>query len=238
MSNNNVDSSEIQKFDNLANVWWDLEGDMRMLHVINPHRLGFITKHVELANKKVLDIGCGGGILTEAMAKLGAEAKGIDMAEEPLNAGRKHAKENNISVDYECISTTKLAERETARYDVITCMEMLEHVPDPSIVINDCMKLLKPGGHLFFSTLNRNLKSFLFAIVGAEYVMRLLPIGTHEYKKLIRPAELEAWCSTGGFKLVQIASFMFNPLFKTFKTKYDKRDVNYITYFKKDPSQK
>ena len=229
----NVDSNEIQKFDDLANQWWDLQGEMRMLHVINPHRMNFIKRHTNLENKKTLDVGCGGGILTEALAKSGAQATGLDLAEEPLKAARQHASSNNLDIRYLCQSTSDLAQQEPGTFDIITCMEMLEHVPDPSKVVRDCVTLLKPNGQLFFSTLNRNLKSFLFAIVGAEYIMRLLPIGTHEYKKLIRPNELEAWCNGQGFKLNEIASFMFNPLFKSFKTQYGKRDVNYITHFKK-----
>ena len=175
----NVDPAEVAKFDALAARWWDTSGEFRPLHQINPLRLDWIRQHVGLKGKKIVDIGCGGGILTESMAKSGAEVSGIDMAEAPLAVARLHLHESNLEIDYRQSTAEELAEQEAGQYDIVTCLEMLEHVPDPARVVQSCFDLVKPGGHVFFSTINRNPKSFMFAIVGAEYVLRLLPAGTH-----------------------------------------------------------
>lgn len=232
---NNVDLNEIDKFSKLANLWWDTQGKMGMLHVINPLRMSFIEKHAELAGRKVLDVGCGGGILTEALAKAGANATGIDLAKTPLEVAKQHAEKEGLTIDYRYESSSDLVKTHAGKFDVIACLEMLEHVPDPSAIIKDCVQLLKPDGHIFFSTINRNFKSYLFAILGAEYVLRIMPKGTHEYKKLIRPTELEQWGRDHGLVLKETSSFIYNPIKKTFKLK-DKADVNYITHFVRAPS--
>ena len=227
---NNVDSNEIDKFSKLAKLWWDTNGKMGMLHVINPLRMSFIEKHTGLANKKVLDVGCGGGILTEALAKAGADATGIDLAEAPLEVAKQHAKQQGFNIDYRYESVAELSKKHAGEFDVIACLEMLEHVPDPAAIIKECVKLLKPNGHIFFSTINRNLKAYLFAILGAEYILRIMPKGTHSYDKLIRPAELEQWGRDNDLVLTKTSSFIYNPIKKTFKLK-DIVDVNYITHF-------
>lgn len=227
----NVDHEEIKKFDRLADVWWDPNGSMGMLHVVNPLRTGFIMKNAAVKGKKILDVGCGGGILTEALAREGAEATGIDLAETPLKIAAQHAEKSGLSIEYLAKDVEDLARERPHYYDVVACCEALEHVPDPQKIINCCAALLKPGGTLFFSTINRNLKSFLFAIVGAEYILRMLPRGTHHYSKLIKPEEIDRWTVANGFSLVDISSFMYNPLTKTFKLK-SRADVNYITCYK------
>lgn len=190
----NVDQHEINKFEQMASRWWDKEGDFKPLHDINPLRLQFILDQANgLQGKKVLDIGCGGGILTESMAKEGAQVSGIDMGEMPLEVAKLHMLESGLDIDYQKITAEEFAEKHAGEFDVVTCLEMLEHVPDPSSIIQACRKLVKPDGHVFFSTINRNPKSFLFAIVGAEYILQMLPKGTHDFKKFIRPSELEAW---------------------------------------------
>jgi len=189
----NFDEEEIAKFEALAYRWWDTESEFKPLHEINPLRLNYIDKQAGLNGKKVLDIGCGGGILAESMAQRGATVKGIDLGEAPLAVAKIHAKEQNLDIEYQSISAEEIASQETNTYDIVTCMEMLEHVPDPAAIVKACENLLKPDGHVFFSTINRNPKSFLFAIVGAEYVLNLLPKGTHHYDKLIRPSELDQW---------------------------------------------
>jgi len=186
----NVDHAELEKFSALASRWWDPQSEFKPLHQINPLRLDWINGLAQLPGKRVVDVGCGGGILSESMARLGATVKGIDLADKPLKVAQLHGLESGVQVDYEAISAENLAAREPAAFDVVTCMEMLEHVPDPAATIAACAAMTKPGGWLFFSTLNRNPKSFLFAIVGAEYVLRLLPRGTHEYAKFIKPSEL------------------------------------------------
>lgn len=226
----NVDLNEIDKFSNLAKLWWDTTGKMGMLHVINPLRMAFIEKHTDLANRRVLDVGCGGGILTEALAKAGAHVTGIDLAKTPLEVAKQHAKQEGLDIDYRYESVSNLQKKHTGKFDVIACLEMLEHVPDPSMIIKDCVQLLKPDGHIFFSTINRNFKAYLFAIIGAEYILRIMPKGTHSYKKLIRPAELQRWALDNGLVLTKISSFMYNPIKKSFKLK-DKADINYITHF-------
>ena len=228
----NVDENEIAKFEALAYRWWDEESEFKPLHDINPLRLYYINKIVELDGKKVLDIGCGGGILAESMVKKGARVKGIDLGEAPLAVAKIHAKEQNLNIEYDAISAEELAENDPDSYDVVTCMEMLEHVPDPSAIVNACAKLTKPGGDIFFSTINRNPKSFLFAIIGAEYILNLLPKGTHEYEKLIRPSELDRWVRDAKLKTNEIVGMSYNPLKKSYKLSTN-TSVNYILHSKK-----
>lgn len=228
----NVDPAELAKFDALASRWWDTDGDFKPLHQINPLRLGWIQQHVDLAGSEALDIGCGGGILTESMASAGATVSGIDMADGPLSVARLHQLESGAEVDYHKTTAEEMAATNAGRYDVVTCLEMLEHVPDPSQVIRSCAELVKPGGHVFFSTINRNPKSFVFAIVGAEYVLKLLPAGTHEYAKFIRPSELERWARRAGLVLIETTGMQYNPFTKTYSLGPDV-DVNYLMYFRR-----
>ena len=225
----NVDRNEIAKFEALANRWWDPHSEFKPLHDINPLRLNYIDDRARLPGKKVLDVGCGGGILSEGMSQRGAHVTGIDMGEAPLSVARLHSLESGIKVDYRRITIEELADQEAGQYDVVTCMEMLEHVPSPGSVVAACARLLKPGGHAFFSTLNRNPKSFLFAIVGAEYVLQLLPKGTHEYKKFIRPSELAHWVREAGLEFENITGMTYNPITKRYKLGSDV-DVNYMIH--------
>ncbi len=229
----NVDAAEVAKFDALASRWWDPDGEFRALHEINPLRLDWIRQHVQLSAAKVVDIGCGGGILAESMAVAGATVTGIDMAEGPLTVARLHQHESAAEVDYRQATAEELAADEAATYDVVTCLEMLEHVPDPSQVIKSCAELVKPGGHVFFSTINRNPKSFAFAIVGAEYILKLLPAGTHDYEKFIRPSELESWARHAGLTLRSSIGMLYNPLSKEYSLG-ENLDVNYLMYFRRD----
>ena len=225
----NVDRAEIAKFEALASRWWDRNSEFKPLHEINPLRTNWIDERVGLAGKKVLDVGCGGGILAEAMAQRGAQVTGIDMGEAPLAVARLHQLESGVSVEYQQSTAEEFAEQHAGTFDVVTCLEMLEHVPDPGSVIRACTRLLKPGGQVFFSTINRNPKSFLFAIVGAEYVLRMLPRGTHEFAKFIRPAELGGWIRDAGLDLQDITGLTYNPLTRTYKLGSDV-DVNYMVY--------
>lgn len=231
----NVDSDEIKKFSNLAKLWWDPTGKMGMLHVINPLRMSFIQDHAKLVDQKVLDVGCGGGILSEALAKAGAQVTAIDLAEAPLKVAREHAKQEGLTIDYRYESISNLLKSHAGEFDVIACLEMLEHVPDPNAIIRDCAQLLKPGGHVFFSTINRNIKSFIFAILGAEYILRIMPKGTHSYSKLIRPQELVNFGRNNNLTPMETSSFIYNPFKKTFKLE-EKVDVNYIMHFVKNQS--
>ena len=209
----NVDAQELAKFSELAHRWWDPESEFRPLHQINPLRLHWIDELAALPGKRVLDVGCGGGILTEAMARRAAQVTGIDLAAKPLGVARLHALEAGVAnVDYREIATEALAADQPGSYDVVTCMEMLEHVPDPASVVRACTQLVRPGGWVFFSTLNRNSKSFLFAIIGAEYLLRLLPRGTHEYARFIRPSELARWCRDSGLAMHSSRGLEYNPL--------------------------
>lgn len=231
----NVDPAEIRKFDSLASRWWDPTGDFKPLHDLNPLRSDYIEQHTRLEGAKVLDVGCGGGILTESLARKGATVTGIDMSEAPLAVARLHASSSNLDIDYRQITAEDIADTEPAQYDVVCCLEMLEHVPDPSSVICACKQLVKPGGHVFFSTINRNPKSFLFAIVGAEYVLRLLPRGTHEYQKLIRPSELHRWCREGGLDVIETLGVTYNPFDKTFALNETDVSINYMIRAQRPP---
>jgi 2-polyprenyl-6-hydroxyphenyl methylase / 3-demethylubiquinone-9 3-methyltransferase len=223
----NADPAEVQKFSALAHRWWDPASEFRPLHEINPLRLNWINSYQPLAGKTVLDIGCGGGILSESMAKRGAKVKGIDLSEKALKVAELHSLESGVAVDYELIAAEDLAAREPGAYDVVTCMEMLEHVPDPNAIVQACAALVKPGGHLFFSTLNRNPKSYLFAVIGAEYVLRLLPKGTHDYAKFITPAELAHWTRTAGLVIDSLKGMSYNPFTKVYSLNQD-TSVNYL----------
>lgn len=225
----NVDREEIAKFEALASRWWDKSSEFKPLHDINPLRVNYIDERASLAGKKVLDVGCGGGILSEAMAFRGASVKGIDMGEAPLSVAQLHSLESGVDVQYQQITAEEIAEKEAGSYDVVTCLEMLEHVPSPASVIQACTKLLKPGGQLFLSTINRNPKSYLFAIIGAEHVLKMLPKGTHEYKKFIKPSELGNYVRQAGLEMKELTGMTYNPLIKEYKLGRDV-DVNYLMY--------
>ncbi len=224
----NVDPAEVAKFEELASRWWDPNSEFKPLHDINPLRVDYIDRHCGgLAGKKVIDVGCGGGILAEAMAAKGAEVTGIDMGEAPLSVARLHLLESGLDVHYRHATAEAMAEEAAGAFDVVTCLEMLEHVPDPASVIRACAMLAKPGGKVFFSTINRNPKSYLFAIIGAEYLLRLLPKGTHDYRKFIRPSELERWAREAGLALRDITGMSYNPLTQSYSLGRDV-DVNYL----------
>jgi 2-polyprenyl-6-hydroxyphenyl methylase/3-demethylubiquinone-9 3-methyltransferase len=223
----NVDHAEVSKFEALAARWWDPHSEFKPLHEINPLRLSYIQQHVALAGREVLDVGCGGGILSEAMALEGAQVTGIDMGEEPLRVADLHTLETGVEVEYRQIPVETLADERPASFDVVTCMEMLEHVPDPGSVIDACARLVKPGGHVFFSTLNRNPKSYLFAILGAEYVLGLLPRGTHDYARFIRPSELAGWVRATPLRITDLTGLTYNPLTRHYRLSSD-IDVNYL----------
>lgn len=231
--NKNVHPQEIAKFEALASRWWDPSSEFKPLHDINPLRLDYVDRIASLTGKKVLDVGCGGGILSESMAMRGAQVTGIDMGETPLKVARLHALESGAAVDYQLISAEELAAQQAGQYDIVTCMEMLEHVPDPGSTIAACSTLLKPGGWAFFSTINRNPKSYLFAIIGAEYVLNLLPKGTHDYKNFIRPSELETWTRAANIKLKDLTGMSYNPLTQQYSLGRD-LSVNYLGYGMKE----
>ena len=229
----NVDRSEVAKFEALASRWWDRNSEFKPLHDINPLRVQWIDQRAGLAGKNVLDVGCGGGILSEAMALRGADVTGIDMGEAPLAVAQLHQLESGAKVNYRRCTAEELAAEMPGQFDVVTCLEMLEHVPDPASVIRACYTLVKPGGEVFFSTINRNPKAYLFAIIGAEYVLRMLPRGTHDFKKFIRPSELGAWCRAADLDVKEIIGLTYNPLTRTYKLEADV-DVNYMIHTHKD----
>ncbi len=228
----NIDSAEIAKFEALASRWWDPSSEFKPLHEINPLRLNYIDRRADLSGKEVLDVGCGGGILSESMAQAGATVTAIDMGQAPLNVAKLHALESGVKVDYQQSTAEEFAEKNPQQFDVVTCLEMLEHVPDPHSVIESCYKLVKPGGHVFFSTINRNPKSYLFAIVGAEYLLRLLPKGTHDYNKFISPAELEAWARHVGLSVRELTGMTYNVFTKKYSLGFDV-SVNYLMHCSK-----
>ena len=225
----NADPAELEKFSRMAHRWWDPQGDFRPLHEINPLRLSWIAERAPLAEREVLDVGCGGGILAEAMAKGGARVTGIDLSEKPLRVAQLHLLESGLAVDYRGVSAEDLARERPAAYDTVTCMELLEHVPDPAAMVAACAALAKPGGNLFFSTINRNPKAYLFAVIGAEYVLKLLPKGTHDYARFIKPSELSRWCRAAGLDPVQITGMTYNPLTRVYALGAD-CDVNYMLH--------
>lgn len=232
---NNVDPAELQKFATLAHRWWDKNSEFKPLHDINPLRLAYVNERSNLRGKRVLDVGCGGGILSEAMATLGASVTGIDLGEKALQVARLHRLESGVEVDYRLVAVEALAVEAPASFDVVTCMEMLEHVPDPEAVIAACSQLLKPGGQAFFSTINRNPKAYLMAVIGAEYVLKLLPRGTHEYEKFIKPSELSGWARRHGLSVTGFKGMDYNPLSKRYRLT-DNISVNYIVHATKPPA--
>jgi len=232
-SNQNIDRSEIAKFEALASRWWDKESEFKPLHDINPLRANWIDERSPVAGKKLLDVGCGGGILAESMAQRGADVTGIDMGEAPLAVAQLHSLETGITIDYQQSTAEAMASQHPEQYDIVTCLEMLEHVPDPSSVIQACTNLVKPGGHIYFSTINRNPKAYLFAVLGAEYLLRLLPKGTHDYSKFIRPSELCNWVRDAGLELQTMTGMTYNPFTKNYRLNDKDVDVNYMVYAQK-----
>ncbi|MDI9647476.1 bifunctional 2-polyprenyl-6-hydroxyphenol methylase/3-demethylubiquinol 3-O-methyltransferase UbiG [Burkholderia cenocepacia] len=222
-----ADPHEIRKFNDLAHRWWEPDAEFKPLHDLNPVRLGWIDAHADLAGKRALDVGCGGGILAESMARIGAQVKGIDLSADVLAAAALHGRENGIDIDYEAIGAEALATREPGTYDVVTCMEMLEHVPSPAAVVAACSTLVKPGGWVFFSTLDRNPKSYLLAVVGAEYVARIVPKGTHDYARFIRPDELASFARSTSLRVVDTRGIVYNPLTRRARLTHD-TSVNYV----------
>lgn len=230
----NVDAAEIKKFSDLASRWWDMESEFKPLHQINPLRLDYIEQQADgLKNKSVIDVGCGGGILADSMSAKGAIVTGIDMGDAPLSVAKLHQLESGQTVDYQKITAEQKAETHSEHFDLITCMEMLEHVPDPCSIIQACGKMVKPGGDIFVSTINRTAQAFAFAIVGAEYLLGMLPKGTHQYEKFIKPSEISRWARQANLELKNIIGMHYNPLTKTYKLDRGV-NVNYIMHFKKD----
>lgn len=229
----NVDHSEIAKFEALAKRWWDKNSEFKPLHDINPLRSNFIDERSPVAELNVLDVGCGGGILCESLAQRGAQVTGIDMGEAPLSVARLHSLESKLNIHYQQITAEALASEKAEQYDIVTCLEMLEHVPDPSKVVEACAKLVKPGGDIYFSTINRNPKSYLFAIIGAEYILHLLPKGTHEYSKFIKPSELASWARQADLQWQEITGMVYNPITKKYRLNQHDVDVNYLVHVKK-----
>ncbi len=227
--NQNVDVAELSKFSELAHKWWDKSSEFKPLHDINPLRLNYINNASALKGKTVLDVGCGGGILSESMAQLGAKVTGIDLGEKALKVAQLHSLESGIAVDYQLIAVEKLAQQQPASFDVVTCLEMLEHVPNPASVVQACAALVKPGGHVYFSTINRNPKAYLFAVIGAEYVLNMLPRGTHDYTKFIKPSELASWMRAAGLSLNSQIGMSYNPITKHYWLG-DDTSVNYMMH--------
>ncbi len=228
----NVDPREVAKFEKLAARWWDPAGECKPLHDINPLRLHFIAGYVDLSGTRVVDVGCGGGILSEALAQRGAQVTGIDMAGASLSVARLHLAENGIAVDYRQSTAESFAAGQPGAFDVVTCMELLEHVPDPVSLVAACAALVRPGGHVFFSTINRNPKAYLLAVIGAEYLLNMLPKGTHDYRRFVRPSELGAWSRQAGLSLETLGGIGFNPLTRRYSLNNDV-DVNYLACFRK-----
>lgn len=231
--NNNINPEEIAKFDDLADNWWDTKGPVKPLHQLNPVRLNYILKHTTLQNKKILDVGCGGGILTESLAKERAQVRGIDLSEKALQCAKQHAAAESLSIEYELICIEELAEQQPHTYDVITCMELLEHVPNPKSVIKACAQLLKPRGYVFFSTINRSFKAFLTTIIGAEYLLKMLPKGTHDYSTFIKPAELNQWASQAQLHLIDLSGIRYQPLSGKFTLSQDV-SANYVCCYQNE----
>jgi 2-polyprenyl-6-hydroxyphenyl methylase/3-demethylubiquinone-9 3-methyltransferase len=223
----NADPAELEKFSQLAHRWWDPEGEFRPLHEINPLRLEWIDRHASLRGKRVLDVGCGGGILAEAMARGGATVTGIDLSDKALKVAELHLHESRLDIDYQSVSAEAFAERHAGAFDVVTCMELLEHVPQPASTVAACAQLARPGGQVFFSTINRNPKSYLFAVLGAEYVLKLLPKGTHDYARFIKPSELARWCRAAALRADELVGMTYNPLTRVYRLGSD-CDVNYL----------
>jgi len=230
MTEANYDPREIAKFEALASRWWDRESEFKPLHEINPLRANWIDRHARVAGKSILDVGCGGGILTEALAQRGAHVTGIDMGAAPLSVAELHKLESGVDVTYIHSSAEEMAAKSPQQFDIVTCLEMLEHVPDPASVIQACARLVKPGGQLFFSTINRNPKSYAFAIIGAEYLLRMLPRGTHDYNKFIRPSELSGWLRDANLELCNITGMVYNPITRVYSLKESDVDVNYLVH--------
>ena len=228
----NIDTTEIAKFEAMAPIWWDKKGAFKALHDINVLRLDYIDGRASVSAKRVLDVGCGGGIFSEAMTVLGAEVTGIDMGEAPLAVAKLHLKESGLSVDYQCATAEEFSEIHPDGFDVVTCLELLEHVPDPSSVVSACRKLVKPGGHVFFATLNRNPKSFLFAIIAAEYILGLVRKGTHRYSKFIKPSELEQWAAAAGLTFEDLTGLHYNPFLRKYSLGGNTH-VNYLMHFRR-----
>jgi|TARA_B110000879_G_scaffold211335_1_gene303726 2-polyprenyl-6-hydroxyphenyl methylase/3-demethylubiquinone-9 3-methyltransferase len=229
MNVSNVDAAELNKFSELAHKWWDKNSEFKPLHEINPLRLNYINDTVSLEGKRVLDVGCGGGILSESMAEKGAQVTGIDLGEKALKVAQLHSLERGVAVDYRLIAAEVLAEQEAGAYDVVTCLEMLEHVPDPASIVSACAKLVKPGGHVFFSTINRNPKAYAFAVLGAEYILQMLPKGTHDYAKFIKPSELVSFARQANLTLQDQAGMSYNPITKNYALNKDV-SVNYLVH--------
>ena len=225
----NVDPLELEKFSQLAHRWWDPTSEFKPLHDINPLRLDYIDRIARLSGKNVLDVGCGGGILSESMAERGARVTGIDLAEKPIKVAQLHLRESGREVEYRMISAESLAKETPQAFDIVTCMELLEHVPDPAQTVRACASLLKPGGIAFFATINRNPKSYLFAVVGAEYILNLLPRGTHDYEKFIKPSELAAMCRSADMEVAGLTGMTYNPFTRTYALEHD-TSVNYILH--------
>jgi 2-polyprenyl-6-hydroxyphenyl methylase/3-demethylubiquinone-9 3-methyltransferase len=235
MSTGNVDSREIEHFDALASDWWDPNGPLKPLHDLNPLRLDYVDRRAGLASKRVLDVGCGGGLLAEAMAKRGADVLGIDLSEAALEAARAHAHESGVAIEYRPITAESLAAATPVeRFDVVTCLELLEHVPDPGVLIGACARLARPGGHVFFSTINRNPKAYLLAVVAAEYVLGWLPRGTHDYARFLKPSEIDTWARAHGLALADLTGMRYDPIGQRWSLGASV-DVNYLAHYRADP---